>query len=136
MLFISTIFSQGIQDGFLNCVYNQGGNYGVDSGRKSFWLIYWTIQQCWLCIYPGVMAWGMFGKIMKWQESALILAATIATGIAVLVKSLADNLYMDAPLYYYLACEHTTPITWLPVSTDHLPSLALHFLQSWLLGCL
>ncbi|KAK9840882.1 hypothetical protein WJX84_012114 [Apatococcus fuscideae] len=49
------------------------------------------------------MAWGMFGKIIKWQESALILAATIATGTAVLVKSLVDNLYLDAPLYYYLS---------------------------------
>lgn len=51
----------------------------------------------------------MFGKIMKWQETALILAATLATGTAVLVKSLVDNLYLDAPLYYYLSCEAPQP---------------------------
>ncbi len=51
------------------------------------------------------MAWGMFGKIMTWQETTLIWAATIGTATAVLVESLANNLYLDAPLYYYLSCE-------------------------------
>jgi len=53
---------QGSTVGLYECIYNADAKYSHVEGRKVFWLAFWSIQSAWVAMFPGFVAYAMFGE--------------------------------------------------------------------------
>jgi len=66
---------QGSTVGLYECIYNTDGQYGHINGRKIFWLAFWSIQSAWVAMFPGFVAYAMFGEKNTFLVICFILMA-------------------------------------------------------------
>jgi uncharacterized membrane protein YjjB (DUF3815 family) len=83
---------QGVSKGFMNCVYNHGGDYSQNTAVMVFWLIFWAAQQLWITGFPALMGYAMFPECFRAIDAVIIL--TLATGSALVTL-------IGAPLGHY-----------------------------------
>lgn len=69
---------QGSSIGIYECVYNSDGNYRDLDARKVFWLVFWSIQTSWVALFPGYIAYTLFGTCVTWIQ--LVATAVVAAG--------------------------------------------------------
>jgi hypothetical protein len=55
---------QGSTVGIYECVYNSHGDYSSLNPAKIFWLIFWSIQTSWVAMFPGYIAYALFGMLV------------------------------------------------------------------------
>lgn len=110
------VFMQGSTVGIYECVYNSNGDYSALNPAKVFWLIFWSIQTSWVAVFPGYIAYALFGRFngmvlhgpedsasllifaggcMSWVQ--LILSTAIAVGcfITPIVTALAYGMALN-----------------------------------------
>ncbi len=83
---------KGVTQGFVNCIYNHGGDYSQDTAVKVFWLLFWAAQQFWISSFSGLMGYAMFPGCFRVMDVVIIM--TLATGSALVTL-------IGAPIGHY-----------------------------------
>lgn len=71
-----TNFLQAAAFGMVECINNdttREGGYSVRVGAKLFWLLFWMVEQGWVCIFAPLCAWAMCSEC--WAARGLGSAA-------------------------------------------------------------
>lgn len=58
-------FVQAAAFGMVECIQNdltREGGYSVRPGAKLFWLLFWTVEEGWVCVFAPLCAWAMCGE--------------------------------------------------------------------------
>jgi hypothetical protein len=88
----------GSSIGIYECIYVSDGDYGHVTPSKIFWLLFWSAQTAWVAIFPGFIAYTLFGRCMsaiQRSSSAVVAAGCFATPMVTsLVYGMALNNYI------------------------------------------
>lgn len=88
----------GSSVGIYECIYVADGNYADVTPSKIFWLVFWSFQTAWVAVFPGYIAYTLFGTCMSSVQrvsTAVIAAGCFATPmVTALVYGMALNNYI------------------------------------------
>ena len=97
---------QGITQGFVNCVYNHGGDYSHDIGIKTFWLLFWAAQQFWISGFSGLMGYAMFPRCFRAIDLVIILTLAVGSAMVTLIGAPLGHYDLNSNLLVLLPSEH------------------------------
>jgi hypothetical protein len=88
----------GSSIGIYECIYVSDGDYVHVTPSKIFWLLFWSVQTAWVAIFPGFIAYTLFGSCVSGVQrvsSAVVAAGCFVTPMVTsLVYGMALNNYI------------------------------------------
>lgn len=88
----------GSSIGIYECIYVSDGDYSSVTPSKIFWLLFWSAQTAWVAIFPGFIAYTLFGTCVSGVQrvsTAVVAAGCFATPMVTsLVYGMALNNYI------------------------------------------
>ena len=97
---------QGITQGFVDCVYNHGGDYSHDVGIKIFWLLFWAAQQFWISGFSGLMGYAMFPRCFRAIDLLIIVTLAVGSAMVTLIGAPLGHYDLNSNLLVLLPGEH------------------------------
>lgn len=80
---------QGSSIGMYECIYNTDGNYRDLNAAKVFWILFWSIQTAWVALFPGYIAFTLFGHCVSWAQLVATGVVTAGCFATTMVTALA-----------------------------------------------
>mgnify|MGYP006878997505 CR=1 FL=1 len=74
----SAMALSGSSIGIYECIYVSDGDYSHVTPSKIFWLLFWSFQTAWVAVFPGFIAYTLFGSCVS--RAQLVSTAVIAAG--------------------------------------------------------
>lgn len=98
---------QGVSKGFVNCVYNHGGDYSQNKGIMIFWLLFWAAQQFWISGFPALMGYAMFPQCFRTIDIVIILSLATGSSLVTLIGAPLGHHDLNNTLLVILPCAFT-----------------------------